>query len=49
MAGCGRARRKIGNEHNSVLKHNGYHLEHNVETKFPTGMGGNTPVKSMRY
>lgn len=28
MAGCGRARRKIGNGHNNVLKNRGYHLEH---------------------
>jgi hypothetical protein len=29
MAGCGRARWKIENEHNNALKHHGYHLEHN--------------------
>ena len=29
MAECGRARWKIENEHNNVLKHHGYHLEHN--------------------
>jgi hypothetical protein len=29
MAGCARARWKIENEHNNVLKHHGYHLEHN--------------------
>jgi hypothetical protein len=29
MAACGRARWKIENEHNNVLKHHGYHLEHN--------------------
>ncbi|MDR1252234.1 MAG: ISNCY family transposase, partial [Treponema sp.] len=39
MVHCARARWKIENEHNNVLKHHGYHLEHNVETKFPTGMG----------
>jgi hypothetical protein len=52
MVECGRARWKIENAHNmrqnNVLKHHGYHLEHNVETKFPTGMGRNMPVKSMR-
>jgi hypothetical protein len=26
---CGRARWKMENEHNKVLKHHGYHLEHN--------------------
>jgi hypothetical protein len=26
---CARARCKIENEHNNVLKHHGYHLEHN--------------------
>ena len=29
MAECARARWKIENEHNNVLKHHGYHLEHN--------------------
>jgi hypothetical protein len=29
LAGCGRARWKIGNKHNNVLKNHGYHLEHN--------------------
>ena len=29
MVECGRARWKIENEHNNVLKHHGYHLEHN--------------------
>ena len=29
MAACARARWKIENEHNNVLKHHGYHLEHN--------------------
>ena len=29
MTECGRARWKIENEHNNVLKHHGYHLEHN--------------------
>jgi hypothetical protein len=29
MAQCGRARWKNENEHNNVLKHHGYHLEHN--------------------
>ena len=30
MRECGRARWKIENEHNNVLKHHGYHLEHNI-------------------
>jgi hypothetical protein len=34
---CARARWKIENENNNALKNRGYHLEHNVETKFPTG------------
>ena len=29
MAVCARARWKIENEHTNVLKHHGYHLEHN--------------------
>jgi hypothetical protein len=29
MTECARARWKIENEHNNVLKHHGYHLEHN--------------------
>jgi len=29
MTDCARARWKIENEHNNVLKHHGYHLEHN--------------------
>jgi len=29
MAECARSRWKIENEHNNVLKHHGYHLEHN--------------------
>lgn len=29
MAECAQARWKIENEHNNVLKHHGYHLEHN--------------------
>jgi len=29
MVECGRARWKIENEHNNVLKNHGYHLEHN--------------------
>jgi len=29
MVECARARWKIENEHNNVLKHHGYHLEHN--------------------
>ncbi|GHV41819.1 hypothetical protein AGMMS49546_18600 [Spirochaetia bacterium] len=29
LADCGRARWKIENEHNNVLKNHGYHLEHN--------------------
>jgi hypothetical protein len=29
LAGCGRARWKIENEHNNVLKNRGYNLEHN--------------------
>jgi len=29
LAACGRARWKIENEHNNVLKNHGYHLEHN--------------------
>jgi hypothetical protein len=29
MVECGRARWKIENEHNNVLNHHGYHLEHN--------------------
>jgi hypothetical protein len=34
-ASCGRARWKIENEHNNVLKNHGYNLEHNF------GHGGN--------
>jgi hypothetical protein len=29
IAKCGRSRWKIENEHNNVLKHRGYNLEHN--------------------
>jgi hypothetical protein len=29
LAGCGRGRWKIENEHNNVLKNRGYNLEHN--------------------
>jgi hypothetical protein len=30
LADCDRARWKIENEHNNVLKHHGYNLEHNI-------------------
>jgi hypothetical protein len=29
LVDCGRARWKIENEHNNILKHHGYNLEHN--------------------
>jgi hypothetical protein len=35
LASCGRARRKIENGHNNVLKNRGYNLQHNF------GHGGN--------
>jgi hypothetical protein len=38
LTACARARWKTGNENNNVLKNCGYHMEHNVGTKFPTGM-----------
>jgi hypothetical protein len=41
----GRARWKIENEHNNVLKHRGYNLEHNGEPKVRTGMGKIMPAK----
>jgi hypothetical protein len=44
-ADCGRARWKIENEHNNVLKNHGYNLEHNVETEFPTDMGITMPAR----
>jgi hypothetical protein len=44
-ASCARARWKIENENNNVLKNCGYRLEHNVETKFPTDTGRTMPAR----
>jgi hypothetical protein len=43
LASCGRARWKIENEHNNVLKNYGYNLEHK------SVMGNSTPASSFCY
>jgi hypothetical protein len=49
LADCGRARWKIENEHNNVLKNRGYNLEHNGEPRVRTDMAKTMPERSFSY
>jgi hypothetical protein len=49
LADCARTRWKIENENSNVLKNYGYHLEHNVETKFPTDTARTMPARYIAF
>ncbi|MDR1231251.1 MAG: hypothetical protein LBK61_07605, partial [Spirochaetaceae bacterium] len=49
LAECARARWKTENGNSNVLKNGGYRLEHNVETKFPTGTAKTMRARYIAY